>query len=243
MPGQAHFSIQLVDPRTGKAILDTGGFVLVCQAGSPSLQSVLTKTGAAASNPVTINRGKIDFYTADSVTSVDLYGIGPKGEAIEITGITPSGEAAYGISRHRSGVYRLPFSIADATAATEKDTGLDFVTGVLINAAGIGIDVVTNESGKTINIGILSSESNGDADGFLAAISLATAGQVKGTLTNGSATIGALLVVQDSANAGDKVPESWKCDGVAKSLSYTLSSGTASAKGFMNLPFTILGSM
>ncbi|WP_341702621.1 hypothetical protein [Ferrovibrio sp.] len=238
MTALLHYSIQLHDERTGAAILASGGTVTVCLSGDAAKETLYTKTGGSASNPVSLTNGKLEFWVDADTVSVDLYGIGPNGEAIIMTGVRPGGDAALYLSKSLLQVYKLPFAIGDTTATTETDTGHDLVTGSLVHGVGLGIRATTADSGITINVGTKTSES-GDPDGFMAGLSVASAVSVKPTLTNGSATLGALLKVQDSANAGDAVPEAHVVVSTARSLTYTLSSGADTAEGFILLPVTL----
>jgi len=88
----------------------------------------------------------------------------------------------------------------------EIDTGINFLAHTRIH--DVMIEVVTAASAATIDIGLLSTETSGDADGFRKGILLTTTGYVKDTavITNGTtidftvtSTYGALLV---SAIAG-----------------------------------------
>src|SRR5690606_22176216 len=109
----------------------------------------------------------------------------------------------------------------DTAAATETDTGHDLVTGSLVHGTGLGIRVTTLDDTETIDVGTATAES-GDPDGFMDGVSVATAVTVKPTLLNSGVTLGALLKVQDSANAGDAVPEAHVVISSARSLTYTL---------------------
>lgn len=60
---------------------------------------------------------------------------------------------------------------------TETDTGIDFDYDTAVEA--VRVEIVTVESGSTIDVGLLSTGTNGDADGFNDGISGATAGYVK----------------------------------------------------------------
>ena len=129
-------------------------------------------------------------------------------------------------------------AVTDATAATEKDTGLDFTTGMTIMPF-TAVDVRTVDSGKTIDFGLLSSESGGDADGFVAAASVATAAVVQAKCA-ATATLGALLretVVADAGTAS--VRHSYTVGATAVSLTYTISSGSTTAAGYMRIPYTL----
>lgn len=79
----------------------------------------------------------------------------------------------------------LPFA---ASNTTEVDTGFALPKNSVIYPWEMFILVDTLNSGKTIDVGILSTESAGDANGFIAGLSLTTAGMIKpsNTLTQGT---------------------------------------------------------
>lgn len=234
-----HYKIALAKSGgLGEAIKTAGGKVYVTTAGGTAKLALTDKTGAALTNPVSINYGIIEFYTADTVPAVDLYGYGPTGHAIMAKNVKPSGDNELFVNT--SGLITtlvIPFNIADTTATTETSTGFVIPTGAGVVPMPVSVDVATADSGITIDVGTLSTDS-GDADGYIDGISVASATTVKATLTNGSVTLGALLKVQDSANAGDAVPEAGFTMG-GKTVTYTLSSGADTAAGFIKLPLAL----
>lgn len=130
---------------------------------------------------------------------------------------------------------KVPFT----KKASEFDTNIDLPAGILVN--GWRVDAVTAASGATIDIGILSTEVGGDADGFVDGASLAATGTVFPGSVDASAannTTGALLVESDITSADTpalslSVPTPYKCDGTAKSITYTTSDHTVA--GFFYL--------
>lgn len=241
------FEVQLYEEGAGSMggaiITSAGGTLQVCTAGSASKATLLDANGASLANPVSMTYGKAVFYTADSVSSVDIYGIGPKGQWFSMTACKEGVIEVPIDTQRRDWVAKVPFSIADSTAATEKDTGFDWVAGTLV-LPHPSVLVVTSDSGITVEVGTLSSESGGDADGYIDAVSCASAVLVKSTIANGGNTMGALFEAQDSANAGDLTHESHVVTGAAaKSISYTLSSGADTAVGFALLPYVLAGDL
>ena len=230
-----HYRIQLIDSVSGKAIDAAGGVAYIAVNGAANKVAVKDVLGAVAANPVALNYGILEFWTLDSVAKVDLYIQGPTGHFLVAKNVAPSGPNSLYIDKSRcTSTMVIPFSIADTTATTETATGftVPLLGGVL--PAGTGIDVLVLDAGITIETGTLSSAA-GDADGHVDGISVAAAVGVKATLTNGAVTLGALLKVQDSANAGDAVPEpDFASSG--KSITYTLSAGADTAAGFIKLP-------
>lgn len=71
-----------------------------------------------------------------------------------------------------------------AGSSAEVDSGFDFPASAVIR--DVYVEVTTAESTgstKTLDVGLLSSESGGDADAFLDGVSVATAGIVQGLFT------------------------------------------------------------
>jgi hypothetical protein len=233
-----HFSMQLKDLNTGEAIITAGGVVYVAVNGSPDKQALVNKDGSALSNPITPTRGKIEFWVAsDDVTKVDLYGMAPGGQAFQRLNVTASGPNEIGIDtsrRHQELV--IPFSIADTTANTETDTGFDTGTDKMWLPNPM-VKVVTLDDTETVDVGTDGAGSN-DPNGFVAAASLSAAALVPASILNGAVTLGALFIKQDSANAGDATREGF-VNAANENITYTLSPGTDTAKGFFHLPYLL----
>ena len=229
-----HYSIQLVDKLSGKTIDSSGGKAYVAKQNDAQKETLYTKSGGALANPIALVNGKLDFYVADSVVDVDLYIQAPSGHFVVAANVVPSGESVFINKGSVDTTMVIPFSIADTTATTETSTGFAVPTGAMVLPTGIGLDVLTVDATETVDFGTLSTDS-GDADGYIVGASVATAGAVKASLANGAVTLGALLKVQDSANAGDAVPEANVSMG-GKTLTYTLSAGTDTAEGFFKVP-------
>jgi len=122
----------------------------------------------------------------------------------------------------------IPITVVASTA--EQDTGVDLpATAVVLDAY---VQVLTAEATgttKTVDVGTLSTESGGDADGFLDGISVATPTGVKvPSLVAGAVTRGVLLkeTVTDSAAAthSSPLPYTTAAHPSARSISYTLGS-------------------
>jgi len=149
---------------------------------------------------------------------------------------------------NRIKVEKLPFT----ASPTEKDTGWDLPsTAVVIDVL---VEVTTAEAGITMDVGLLSTETGGDSDGFLAGVSVASTGIFGGefsiTKTAGvnenyisavKKTIGEMLSYLSyeygSDVAGDHgyvvfAREVYPAARVAaKSISYTHSAGASAVKG------------
>jgi hypothetical protein len=226
----------LVDHVTRKSIIGAGGKILVCVAGSPKLATLYNPASnfAAMSQPVSAVRGVFRFAVEDTVQAVDVYGVAPGGQSFQILGMKAQELTEYAVDALRyHHMLVIPFHPDDYTDAAEKDTGIGVPAGALV-LPNPAVKVTAIDATETIDVGTLSTDS-GDADGFLDGVSVATAGLVKGTLANGAITLGQLLWVQDSANAGDEAPEAHVSAG--KNVSYTLSTGSDTAEGYILLPY------
>ena len=110
-------------------------------------------------------------------------------------------------------------AIPIVAAATAQDMTIVIPAGSIIK--NVWLDVATAESSgatKTVDIGV----SGGDEDGFLAAVSVAAAGTIKGTLLNSGQPLGALMSV-DEGGTSELVPEHYVC-AAETTLCYTLGS-------------------
>jgi hypothetical protein len=119
---------------------------------------------------------------------------------------------------------KIPFD----KQTSEYDTGIDLPANMQVIDAFV--EVVTAVASGTIDVGLLSSESGGDADGILDGVSCATAG-IFGPTNNDTSTgeeqVGALL--GDEITSADGTAEytlcrkAHRCDGTAKSVTFTTS--------------------
>lgn len=131
--------------------------------------------------------GEIDI---ESGGSLKLAGTALTATAAEINTIDLSAVGAL--------VKVKKIAVAAGDWSSETDSGWDLPAKSLV--LDVFIDVTTLQSGKTVDVGLLSSESGGDANGFIAAASLAAAGIVRpgyaldgGSAYFNTATRGALL--------------------------------------------------
>lgn len=139
---------------------------------------------------------------------------------------------------------KIPFSPSDNSETT---TYIELPADMVVTNAFI--DVVTVDATETIDVGLLSSEGGGDADGFIAAASVATAGKVMpgAAVTAGANetyfsanTLGEMLSdflagTDAATDVGTFARKPHVCDGTAKTVSYTGSAGSDTAAGFIYL--------
>lgn len=132
--------------------------------------------------------------------------------------------------------YKIECLPADFANNAEINFGGDIGAGEII--VDCYLDVVTAEATattKTLDVGLLSSESGGDADGFLDAVSVAATGIVYPTLINATPTRGALLRVV-SGEAGEHAGEAHASDSVtAKSVTATFNDAAGATELAVNI--------
>jgi hypothetical protein len=224
--------VQLKDVFKQVNINDSGGVVFVAKAGLPEKATLQDLNGNSIANPIVLTSGSIDFAYDSAITAtVDLYGHTAAGHWFEYKSVSPSGPNEINVDTARKrGRMKIPFSYVDCTPGTEYKTGflLPALGFILNRLHGCGLDVTTKESGKTLSVGILSTENGGAATGFINASSVATAGQVIGT-------DGALF----STNAPYATDTQTASSPNGLDISYTLSSGAAAAEGFILLPYVM----
>lgn len=236
------YKIQLHDRgighQSGPAVIAAGGVVKVCTAGSAGKSTIQDRDGVALSNPLALTRGSAEFYTNDA--EVDLFVACPNGQFVVLWDVGPDEVNEVPVDRgqmHQCMV--IPFKQSDFTANIETDTGFDEpASGAALLLPYPAVKVTTLDVGETIDVGTDSGD-GGDADGFLAAASINAAALVKGTILNGSNTLGALFEVQDSANAGDLTHEAVVSTG--KSITITTTAGSDTGAGYIYLPYLLTG--
>jgi len=234
--GKQEFRIQLVDALTNQNIITSGGKAIVTAAGSAGKATLYDSSGAALSNPITPTRGFLNFFVGLDVSSVDLYIMCPGGQFLVAKSIVPGGPNDLFVDTSRlHQCMVIPVSADDVTANTETATGFTEPANALMLPTPF-LDVGAIDATETIDVGTLSSDS-GDANGYIAAASVATEGVVEAALANGAITLGALFVAQDSANAGDGVPSPHVSAG--KSITVTTSAGSDTVEAFVHLPYLL----
>jgi hypothetical protein len=121
----------------------------------------------------------------------------------------------------------------------EVDTGVDLPTGAVI--LNVFLDIKTVEataSDKTMDIGLLSSDSGGDADGFLDGIATTGLGLNGGSLVSTGQTRGALLR-DDEDGSGALVPGMHKVVSTARRVTYTPVSDHTELKGAIVIEYRL----
>jgi len=203
-----------VEQGAARAVVRSGGSLDVESGGELAVES--------GGNLAIESGGSLDV---ESGGSLKIAGTAVTATAAELNAIDISAVGAL--------VKVKKIAVAAGDWSTETDSTWDLPAKSLV--LDVFIDVTTTQGGKTVDVGLLSSEAGGDANGFIAAASLATAGIVRPgvVLDVGSAyfdttTRGVLLrhFVQ-GANADDRglyatMPHASTAV-TAKSVSYTTS--------------------
>lgn len=167
-----------VKNQTTQEAIETGCLVMVYTAGTQTLATIYANSaGVSKSNPITrasfATKGKIEFWAAAS--SVDLYVAHSDGTVAKVAGVTPT---RHSIELNVDGIHKtLVAPFVFNAGGTEVDTGLDFPVGAFLTNARV--EVTTLDASETLQVGLLSSESGGDADGILKNIPLDNATMVK----------------------------------------------------------------
>ena len=239
------FDIQLYDALTKKAIITTGGTLYVTEATGLRGKATLVNPDsdyAALANPVSATRGKFRFAIANTglgEPAVDLFGMAPGGQAFQVINVKPGDPTDIFIDT--SNVMQqlvVPFAIADTAAATETDTGFNFPTGATLLPYP-AVDVRVADATETIDVGLLSSESGGDANGILALLDIGTTGLILPHVGT-TPTFGVLLLETVTADAGTaSVRDTYVIGATAVSLSYTLTAGSDTAVGYIKVPYIL----
>lgn len=230
------FKLKLYDAN-GVAINTTGGSVYVTSSGGTAKSTIYNSAGATITNPIAMTTGGVDFYTANTLSTVDLYIASPTGHFKVQTGVTGGWDRIDIPTNASFQTMQIPFNFADQTAATEQSTGFTIPANAMM-LPNPGLYITAIDATETMDVGTLSSAS-GDADGFIIAASLGTLGLVKGTVIASGDTLGAYFKVLDSANAGDDAPEG-SVAVAGKVITYTMTTGSDTGTGLISLPYRLM---
>ncbi len=213
----------------------------ITTGASSQAYTVYTNPGISSSktNPTTANaNGVFTFYTAASVTSVDAVCYTTSGQWGEFNSLTPTDHTL--ILKRSPEVYHL--RIAFSQNASETDTGVDLPHGAQIE--DVMIETRTLVASGTIDVGLLSTETYGDADGFCDAITVQPAvADAQGYAQYNSCSAGSLAgdlltgVAYGQADTGvtDKAKKHVVHHASARSISYTTSAHAIT--GFIHVYF------
>jgi hypothetical protein len=224
------YDFQLKSLHSLRAVRAAGGQALVVSQGGTQKVALQDINGASISNPVALTNGRVTFRTANSVAAVDIYIIAPTGHCVMVLNAVPGdrAEVAYATLDLPS-VWVIPFNIADYPAGAETLTGLTLPVDTLVDPnAALMVSVLEATGAKTLSWGINSAETNGSATGFGINVPTAAVGAVplKSAVT---ATRGSFI----GAGTLDKT---YRCDGVAKTISISPVAASTTVAGFLYMP-------
>ena len=214
-------------------ISDSTGVINVLVAGDPSEVSIYSDmNGTAASNPMTFTNGRVRFFTATTVTSIDISGLTAKGHAFFYQSITPSVHRIVIDPTRMFHKLVIPYQVVGASEAV-VDSGFDILDNMLIT--DIELHVTTVGTGAALDIGT-STDSDGFADGVSAATTGYPATILEEALVSTSGLFGALLAMATGTNVRKKHRRANATSGANIVYLNTTSSSTA-GEGYIYLTY------
>jgi hypothetical protein len=161
-------------------VISSDVMVFIYGAGTKTLSTIYSDAaGSSKTNPMTraafaTAGGKIEFYS--SASSHDIYLAHSDGSCARYASVTPT---MHTLPLDRDGLDKcIVFPAVFNAGGTETDTGLDLPLNSIVK--DVVLEVVTSDSSETCAIGLLSSETNGDADGLMVATDVGTVGLYTG---------------------------------------------------------------
>lgn len=246
--GHYKYDITVKDTRTGEPIT-SGVYAFVYTAGSKTLATLYSNTSATSkTNPITRTQFAADdmitFFCAAS--SVDIYINDELGNSAFVAGVTPTDHVIYLARTGTDKCLVVPYVFNNNV---ETDTGLDIPLHSYIH--DVVVEVVTTDATETIDVGLLSSETEGDANGLVTLLPISTAGMIRLWGTTDTTTEdyistsykGALLGIgatgsvtaTDCGQSGG--PGHVILPSKAASLTYTCSAGSDTGAGYIHVFF------
>lgn len=251
------YDIAIYDPALSRdgfsedGAITTGVYTFVYDAGTKTLSTIYGDgMRTALANPITraqfATDTRLKFFGAAS--SYDIVVNDDKGNTGTYPGVTPK---VHSVNLNRTGADKVfVFPMLFNSGGTVVDTGLDLPAKAHVH--NVAVEVVTVDATETVDIGILATESGGDEDGFIAAMSVASAGFIKPYVTTagGNETyvstakygvlMGPVLVGTDvDKDMGQAHGWGHVGDGTAKSITYTPSTSDTFA-GYGYVYFKVL---
>lgn len=215
-------------------IADSTGVINILTENDPSEATIYSDlNGTSASNPMTFTNGRVRFYTATSVTALDITGLTAKGHAFFYESVTPSVHRIVIDPTRMIQKMVIPYQVVGASEAI-VDTGFDILDNMLIT--DIELHVTTVGTGAALDIG-----TSTDSDGFADGVSAATTGfpttLMEEALVSTSSLIGALLTVATGPYVRKKHKRANATSGANIVYTNTTSSSTA-GEGYIYLTYT-----
>lgn len=232
-PGYTEWQFNLFNSRTRTYIDDDTGVCNVLTENSPVEVTIYSNDrGTAASNPLTLTNGEARFFTADTVTAVDLSILTSASHAIFAESFAPS--------MHRIDVNPdlqvqqliIPYLVVGASEV-EVDTGFTISDTMLMKDCFIHVTTVA--TGATLNIGTSTA-----VTGFASGVAASTTGWpvtlLEEVLT--SATImGSLISVALTADYARKLHHRANATSGASIVYANTTSSSTAGNGYIYFTF------
>jgi hypothetical protein len=236
--GYREWYFQLFNMRTRSFVADSTGVCNVLTDGSPvEITLYADQAGTAAANPITFTNGVIRFFTADSVSALDLSILTANSHAVFAESVV---ESVHRIDINPDLMCQklvIPYSVVGLSELV-FDTGFPINANMLIK--DIEVDVFTAMTGGVLTVGTSTATT-----GFCSGISAATTGfpitLLEEALVSTSAVFGTLLALATGSNVRKKHVRANATSGAKVVLSNTTSSSTA-GNGYVYLLFDRLPS-
>lgn len=168
-PGYTEWYFQLFNTQTRQAIDDDTGIVNVLTENSPVEITIYSDDrGTTASNPLTLTNGVARFFTADSVTAVDLSVLTSTSYAVFVESFVPSNHRVDIDPNRIQQKVVIPYIVVGASEAV-VDTGFDIAANMLIK--DIEVDVAAVGTGAVLLVGTSTVTS-----GFCIGVAVSTTG-------------------------------------------------------------------
>ena len=165
------FFVQLVNARTKKAIDDDSGSYQVYQPGSPSRQTIYNAAATALTQAVqfgdmvsrTMTDGVLNFFTQQTVTSVDVSILTAGGRSYFLKGLSPSQKRVdVDPEEHR---YTLIVGINDSASSTaQRSSGFSLRKGMIVE--DVFVKTTTAFTGAATANNLFNIGLAGDSDAF-----------------------------------------------------------------------------
>lgn len=193
------YDVQLIDSRLGSAIDDDTGVYTVMTVATPAAATCYSNSvGTSLTLPATMTDGRITFYTASSVASVDVSGLTASGHPFFIKALTPSQHRfEIDVDKRNNLQLIIPFTFS-ASAISATDTGFDL--NALHVLKEIAVKVTT--AGGTSNV--ITVGNSASISAFFYAVLSATGLKVA-DMDNGSAQVAATVSLTHVAGYGNSM--------------------------------------
>ena len=197
------YDLQLYDTRLDLPIDDDTGLYTVLTVNTPTPATGYSDmSGTALTLPATMLNGRMTFFTANTVTSVDISVLTAGGRAYFLEGITPSHHRADVNPEQRTYQLIIPWN-GNTACNLAAATGFSLLNGMRVK--DVFVHCTTATTATAIHVGI-----SGTPSGFLVLAPTATTGYKTGDVNmTATATLvaGASVFVSTVQNRGTLITD------------------------------------